>query len=92
MAAKLFLSKQSTLWFNQEFRSRVLFLLGALVVFRIGSHIPVPGVDANALARVYQQGASGNILNMFNIKSNDIIKTMSTSLKLENCIASLYSP
>ena len=77
MAAKLFLSKQSTLWFNQEFRSRVLFLLGALVVFRIGSHIPVPGVDANALARVYQQGASGNILNMFNIFSGGALERFS---------------
>ena len=54
MAAKLFLSKQSKLWSNREFRSRVIFLLGSLIVFRIGSHIPVPGVDANALAQVYQ--------------------------------------
>ena len=51
MAAKLFLSKQSKLWSNREFRSRVIFLLGSLIVFRIGSHIPVPGVDANALAQ-----------------------------------------
>ena len=52
-------------------------MLGALVVFRIGSHIPVPGVDANALARVYQQGASGNILNMFNIFSGGALERFS---------------
>lgn len=41
------------------------------MVFRIGSHIPVPGVDANALAQVYQQGANGSILSMFNIFSGE---------------------
>lgn len=77
MASELFLSKQSKLWSNQEFRNRVIFLLGALIVFRIGSHIPVPGVDANALSRVYHQGANGNILNMFNIFSGGALERFS---------------
>ena len=77
MAAKLFLSKQSKLWSNREFRSRVIFLLGSLIVFRIGSHIPVPGVDANALAQVYQQGANGSILSMFNIFSGGALERFS---------------
>lgn len=35
-----------------ELRQRLLFLLGALVVFRIGAHIPVPGIDPNAMAQL----------------------------------------
>ena len=33
-----------------ELKARILFLLGALIVFRIGTFIPVPGVDPAALA------------------------------------------
>lgn len=47
------------------------------MVFRIGSHIPVPGVDANALAQVYQQGANGSILSMFNIFSGGALERFS---------------
>nr|WP_255758815.1 preprotein translocase subunit SecY [Neisseria lisongii] len=44
-----------------------MFLLGALFVFRIGAHIPVPGVDAVALAKSYEGAANGilGILNTF---------------------------
>ena len=44
-----------------------MFLLGALVVFRIGAHIPVPGVDAVALAELFKGAANGifGMLNMF---------------------------
>lgn len=44
-----------------------MFLLGALVVFRIGAHIPVPGVDAVALANLFQGARDGifGMLNMF---------------------------
>ena len=52
-----------------DLRNRLLFLLGALIVFRIGAHIPVPGVDAAALAALFDR-ANGNagivgMLNMF---------------------------
>lgn len=46
-----------------EIRQRLLFLLGALVVFRIGSFIPVPGIDPSELARLFQQ-QSGTILDV----------------------------
>ena len=36
-----------------DLKKRLVFLLGALIVFRIGAHIPVPGVDAAALAKLY---------------------------------------
>ena len=50
-----------------DLKNRLLFLLGALVVFRIGAHIPVPGVDAAALAKLYESASGGmlGILNMF---------------------------
>jgi preprotein translocase subunit SecY len=47
---------------------RLWFLLAALVVFRIGAHIPVPGIDPTQLAALFQQN-SGGILGMFNMFS-----------------------
>ncbi|MGO8754411.1 MAG: preprotein translocase subunit SecY [Gallionellaceae bacterium] len=47
---------------------RLWFLLGAMVVFRIGAHIPVPGIDANVLADLFKSQKNG-ILGMFNMFS-----------------------
>lgn len=46
---------------------RILFVLGAMVVYRIGAHIPVPGIDPNELARFFegQQGGILGVLNLF---------------------------
>ena len=38
-----------------ELKSRLLFVLGALIVFRIGSFIPVPGIDASVLSELVRQ-------------------------------------
>jgi preprotein translocase subunit SecY len=51
-----------------DLKRRLLFLLGALIVFRIGAHIPVPGIDPNQLAELFQ-GQQGGILGMFNMFS-----------------------
>ena len=50
-----------------DLKKRLVFLLGALVVFRIGAHIPVPGVDAVALAKLFEGARDGifGMLNMF---------------------------
>jgi preprotein translocase subunit SecY len=48
--------------------SRLWFLLAALVVYRIGAHIPVPGIDPTQLAELFRQNQSG-ILGMFNMFS-----------------------
>jgi len=48
--------------------NRLWFLLGALVVYRIGAHIPVPGIDPNQLAQLFKQN-QGGILGMFNMFS-----------------------
>jgi len=47
---------------------RLWFLLGALVVYRIGAHIPVPGIDPVALAQLFE-GQKGGILGVFNLFS-----------------------
>ena len=50
-----------------EIRSRLLFLVGALVVFRIGTYIPVPGIDPTRVARFFNDQSNGilGIVNMF---------------------------
>ncbi|MCX7892580.1 MAG: preprotein translocase subunit SecY [Burkholderiales bacterium] len=51
-----------------DLKRRLFFLLGALVVFRIGAHIPVPGIDANVLAELFKS-QQGGILGLFNLFS-----------------------
>ena len=51
-------------------------MVGALIVFRIGAHIPVPGVDAAALANLYQSASSG-ILGMLNMFSGGSLERFS---------------
>ena len=51
-----------------DLKRRLLFLLGALIVFRIGAHIPVPGIDPVALAELFKS-QRGGILDMFNMFS-----------------------
>ena len=52
----------------QELKGRLLFVLGALIVYRLGAHIPVPGIDAAVLAKMFDQ-QSGGILGMLNMFS-----------------------
>ena len=59
-----------------ELKSRLLFVLGALVVFRVGSHIPVPGIDPQALNAMFKQ-QSGSILDMFNMFSGGSLMRLS---------------
>ena len=51
-----------------DLKKRLLFLLGALVVFRIGAHIPVPGIDATVLTQLFRE-QQGGILGLFNMFS-----------------------
>jgi preprotein translocase subunit SecY len=50
-----------------DLKKRLFFLLMALVVFRIGAHIPVPGIDPNVLADLFKSNQGGilGLLNMF---------------------------
>jgi len=51
-----------------DLRRRLVFLLLALVVYRIGAHIPVPGIDPTQLQQLFN-GQQGGILNLFNMFS-----------------------
>ena len=51
----------------KELQQRILFALGLLIVYRIGTYIPVPGIDAVALSQFVQdiQGGIGDVVNLF---------------------------
>lgn len=51
-----------------DLRNRLVFLLLALVVYRVGAHIPVPGIDPGQLKELFK-GQQGGILNLFNMFS-----------------------
>ncbi|WP_029919081.1 preprotein translocase subunit SecY, partial [Nevskia soli] len=59
-----------------EVRNRLLFLLAALVVYRIGSFIPVPGIDPAKLSQLFAQ-QKGTILDMFNMFSGGALQRLS---------------
>jgi preprotein translocase subunit SecY len=59
-----------------DLRRRLVFLLLALVVYRIGTHIPVPGIDPNQMAELFNS-QSGGILNLFNMFSGGALSRFS---------------
>ena len=61
---------------SADLRHRLLFLLGALIVYRIGTFIPVPGIDPVQLAQFFEQ-QSGTILSMFNMFSGGALERLS---------------
>lgn len=65
-----FVRKYDELW------TRMLFLFGALIVYRLGSHIPVPGMNPVSLANFFQSN-SNTFLGMFNVFSGGSLERMS---------------
>ncbi len=61
---------------NGELRKRLLFVVLALIMFRLGSYIPVPGVNADVLQRVFDS-QSGTIIGMFNMFSGGALERAS---------------
>ena len=59
-----------------ELKQRLLFVLMAIIVFRIGTFIPTPGINPEAMARFFEQ-QSGTILNMFNMFSGGALERLS---------------
>ncbi len=59
-----------------ELRHRILFVLGALVIYRIGTYIPVPGINADALAELFS-GTQSSIIGLFNMFSGGALKRFS---------------
>lgn len=70
------LSKGSALSGLAELKQRLLFVLFGLIVFRIGAHIPVPGIDATRLAEIFSSNQS-NILGMANVFSGGALQRLS---------------
>src|SRR5580692_7648871 len=59
-----------------ELKQRIWFTLGALLVYRIGTYIPVPGVDASVLGEMFQSRGGGGILGMFDMFSGGALSRM----------------
>ena len=59
----------------QELKKRLWFVLGALVVYRIGTYVPVPGIDPAALEQIFQQH-QGGVLGMFNMLAGGALSRM----------------
>jgi preprotein translocase subunit SecY len=59
-----------------DLRRRLLFLVGALVVYRVGSYVPVPGIDPDQLQQMFQQ-QQGGILSLFNMFSGGALSRFS---------------
>jgi preprotein translocase subunit SecY len=56
-------------------QQRILFTLGALLVYRLGTYIPVPGIDPDAYAQTFQQAQSG-IFGMFDLFAGGAVHRM----------------
>ena len=59
-----------------ELKRRLLFVLFGLFIFRIGSFIPVPGLDPSQLAHLFNGGPAGGLLNMFNLFSGGSLRRL----------------
>ena len=59
-----------------DLKRRILFLLGALIVYRMGTYIPVPGINAAAWASIFEQ-SQNTIIGLFNMFSGGALSRMS---------------
>ncbi|MFO1069459.1 MAG: preprotein translocase subunit SecY [Geminicoccaceae bacterium] len=59
-----------------ELKKRLWFTLGCLIVYRIGTYIPLPGIDPQAMSQIFQQQAGG-IMGMFNMFAGGALERMS---------------
>ncbi len=59
-----------------DLKRRLWFLIGALIVYRIGTFVPVPGIDPNVMADLFR-GQQGGILGMFNMFSGGALERFS---------------
>ena len=59
-----------------ELWKRLRFVLFAVIIYRIGTHIPIPGIDPAKLASLFQQN-QGTLLDLFNMFSGGALERMS---------------
>lgn len=60
---------------NEELKKRILFALGALLVYRLGTYIPLPGINPEALAQAFEQTQQG-IVGLFNMFTGGAVSRM----------------
>jgi len=53
-------------WRIPDLKKRILFVFAMFGIYVVGLHIPVPGVDATALAKLFGKGATGNLFDLLN--------------------------
>ncbi|GGK24773.1 preprotein translocase subunit SecY [Salinarimonas ramus] len=59
----------------EELKKRIWFTLGALIVYRLGTYIPLPGIDPQALAQSFEAASTG-VLGMFNMFAGGAVERM----------------
>lgn len=82
------LSTLRNAWKVPELRKRIIFTIFMVAIIRIGNHIPVPGIDTNALANLTKQGTlfsfydlmSGGALSTFSIFAMGVIPYINSSI------------
>jgi preprotein translocase subunit SecY len=64
---KQFIETLKNIWKIEDLRARILYTLGIIIIYRLGSHIVLPGIDPSMLGKLHQQTASGvlGLLDMF---------------------------
>ena len=64
-------------WSIPELRKRISFVLGMLLIFAVGAHIPVPGIDRHAIEKMLGAGGGGGLLNLVDAFSGGSFRRMS---------------
>jgi preprotein translocase subunit SecY len=59
-----------------DLKRRLLFLIGALIVYRLGAHLPIPGIDQDVLKTIFERNDNG-IIGMFNLFSGGALSRLS---------------
>lgn len=66
------------LWTARDLRNRILLTIGLLILYRLAAHVPVPGVDREAISRILQsQTGAGNLLGLFDLLSGGTVSNFS---------------
>ena len=74
-----------------ELKKRIWFTLGALVVYRLGTYIPLPGIDAQVLRDVFSQ-QQGGIIGMLEVVESDFSKNLAEGSAAEAMAQEAYLP
>ena len=81
-------SAASDVYKRQELKKRIYFVLGALLVYRLGTYIPVPGIDIRVWEEIFSQ-KGGGILDMFNMFSGGALPVSYTHLRAHETVLDL---